>query len=242
MPTRVPVLKDDDHLKLIVKSNILECPSKSQKQWQHRSNEELCETYTDFLTELAKTGCRISSKALTKELKIQFEGPVDVLAQFSKALSQAASWSKDKVRQTTSGSKTEPGLLAIIKAWGRKPSSADDDDGASSARPLALTDVSSDVEILGDLETDATSEAKALQQQAMNAFAKDGKAPKRLVPCLSIAETPSPKKAHKAQHIATRSNAISIQTWGIPPHMHGLGHASCQRAPLAWNAPRYPYV
>jgi len=226
MPGRIETLKDADVIKKLVKCHIAECPSKSSRLWMHKTNDELCEEFSDFLTAVAKTGLRVGVQGLVSALKDQFEGKPSILHTFSKQIVDASAWSRQKVRQIHDGSKTEPGLLAIVKAWGWTPTL--DDKGTSSmdrsADPLEASGLSavevleqsdsSEVEVLEDrIAEDRPSEeadlAKSIQMRALSSFAKDAAATTRkLTPCLTLSSDDGPpaKKA-KVMHIVTHACA-----------------------------------
>ena len=188
----------------IVKTNVPLCPARCQKEWMHKGNDELCEAYPDFLVAVAKTGLRLSSKVLVKALKAQFEGNPGVLDAFAKSMEGACAWSRSKIRQVRDGSRLEPGLLAILKAWGWKQSKGSDEmldaeveiaKSPDEADKPESPEVDSEVEIVGQNDAPMSEEslqAAEIQRRALNAFRQDAtktcSSPKRrkLEACLTL--------------------------------------------------------
>jgi hypothetical protein len=200
----------------LVKSHIPDCPSKCQKRWMHKTHDELCEEYPKFLAAVAKTGLRVSTKALTLALKHEFEGKPSTLEAFSKQMVLASGWARRKVRQVSDGSKTEPGLLAIVKAWREwiaKTKNEDESSQMEGRADLLEQSDSSEVEVLEDnIAEDHPSEeadlAKAIHMRALSSFAKEAATKRKLTPCLTLSsDDGSPAKKAKAMHIVTHACA-----------------------------------
>ena len=197
----------------LVKSHIPDCPSKSQKLWMHKTHDELCEAYPDFLTAVAKTGLRVSTKALTPALKHEFECKPATLEAFSKQMVLASGWARRKVRQVSDGSKTEPGLLAIVKAWREwiaKTKNEDESSQMEGRADLLEQSDSSEVEVLEDNigPSEEADLAKAIHMRALSSFAKEAATKRKLTPCLTLSsDDGSPAKKAKAMHIVTHACA-----------------------------------
>ena len=124
MGERIRSLKDVEILKSLVKAHIKKEPSQTSLLWKSEDLDVVVDSHKEFLIAVALTGHRISPQVLCKVLRKQFETDVSELSAFAKQMSDALCHCRNKARNVSSGNKTSPATMDVIKAYGKLPSRA----------------------------------------------------------------------------------------------------------------------
>ena len=123
---RVSTAQDEDTYKVLIKLHI-EDPYRSTNHWMIPDLDLVVQHHVEFLCGVAKTGCTINEKIFTKCLKDVFACGPQMCTDFAKKLAQALSHCRWKMKpgRMSTGKKTDPFVMRVIKAFNISAGSAE---------------------------------------------------------------------------------------------------------------------